>query len=155
MNSRNEREERQCPEKFMSNFIDCKSSRHLHFLLRNMKLKLGSPVNFKISRNIQQGCNLSLHRVELLVKSFDSPKHKNVQFGNKYFSNTFVQQIEQHLFYSFNRIFWTKQHYLVFVFGPFSKPEYIQYSIFGVFLDPEYIRYSVFGRNLVFGPTLP
>ena len=38
------------------------------------------------------------------------------------------------------RIVWTEYHYLVFVFGPFSKPEYI--------------RYSVFGQKYVFGPTL-
>ena len=41
------------------------------------------------------------------------------------------------------RIVWTKYHYSVFIFGPFSKPEYIWYSVFGVFSDPKYIRYSV------------
>ena len=34
------------------------------------------------------------------------------------------------------------EHYLVFNFGPFSKPEYIWSSVFGAFSNPEYIRYS-------------
>ena len=41
------------------------------------------------------------------------------------------------------RIVWTEQHYPVFLFSPFSKPKYIQYSVFSVFSDPEYIWYSV------------
>ena len=52
------------------------------------------------------------------------------------------------------RIVGTEYHYSVFVFGPFSKPEYIRYSVFGPFSKPEHIRYSVFGQNLLFGPTL-
>ena len=52
------------------------------------------------------------------------------------------------------RIVGTEYHYSVFIFGPFSKPEYIRYSVFGPFSKPEHIRYSVFGHNLLFGPTL-
>ena len=41
------------------------------------------------------------------------------------------------------RIVGTEYHYSVFVFGQFSKPEYIRYSVFGPFSKPEHIRYSV------------
>ena len=46
------------------------------------------------------------------------------------------------------QIVWTEYHYSVFVFSPFSKPEYILYSVFGVFSDPEYIRYLVKNKYL-------